>query len=147
MSEQNGKTNGNGKAKPRGHEFKLEWGTRDGRKVPLVENLTGTEAKAVAFEALMHLQDALATLDQQTQRVGRLTSIVVGYVYRDAQRGVLGLDGRPVVPIGGVLPADLLAIASEPWALSWLVRPDKSLLLQVNRPPPPPNAEPLVKLA
>lgn len=103
---------------------------RDGE--PMVHNLTRREAQAVARHAMIEHQRA-------ARQVQGLASLVVSLMHRDASRGLVGADGRPVLPLVAEVPAAHARAGHAPtWELEVTPQPDGSLVVRAHDRSPAP---------
>lgn len=108
--------------KPR--QVEIPW-TPEG---PDVSALTGTEARGV-------LRNVLIQNRQAEQLRVRLVKLLAALVWRDCTRGILGMNGEPVMPMRTVIPADAAAAGNRAWQATWRQAPDGSVEIEVSPGP------------
>ncbi len=109
----------------------IEWNERG----PMLEKLTGTEARSILREALIRERES-RTL------AGQLINVIVALVHRDASRGIVGADGQPALPMQAALPeASTKAAAGNKWTVRCEAGPEGFVVVVDLQAPTP--VEPL----
>lgn len=121
-------------AKPIEREIRIEW---DGMGRPKLDHLTGPEAKTLASSLLIQVRD----LNKQRET---LSSLLVGFVHREAVRGLCDAHGAPMLPMRSTIPADSARVALERWRFSSAQQPDGAVAVEVVRDETPPQEAPRV---
>lgn len=114
---------------PQTRRVRIEWDATG----PIVRDLTGTEARGILRQVLLR--------QRETERqLSGLAGLVVSFMHRDASRGLVGADGRPVLPLVTEVPAAHARAGHAPtWELEVTPQPDGSLVVRAHdRSPPAP---------
>lgn len=113
---------------PRQREVAIRW-TSEG---PDVSALTGTEARGL-------LRNALIQNRQAEQLRVKLVKLLAALVWRDCTRGILGMNGEPMMPMRTAIPSDAAAAGNRAWQATWRQGPDGSIEVEIE--PGPGEAE------
>jgi hypothetical protein len=100
---------------------------------PVVDHLTGTEAKAVLRDVLRNSRELGAQLQREAQTRQTLANVVIALVHRDAARGIVGPDGKPVMPMQTVIPKESAATFREKWSFRADPTPEGTVVVVVDR--------------
>lgn len=112
----------------RERKIELMWGPQG----PVVEHLTGTEAKIA-------LREMMVAHRQESETRARVVQTVIALIYREAVRGVLGPDGEPALPMRMSLGPDVLQYAQRPLGISWEHEMGGGVTIVVQRAPNAPT--------
>ncbi len=96
----------------------------DANGVPLVEHLTGTEARAVLREALTRLR---AAENQRSQMVQLIATIA----YDRAMPTIVAADGTPPLPMRIGIPRAVVLASERPWQMEATMTVDE-LVIEVT---------------
>lgn len=116
-------------------EIKIKWRGEE----PDVEHLTGTEAKALCVTLLRNSRQLAAAAQEAERQRGIIVNILVSIAHRDAARGIVGPDGKPVMPITMRLPKETRELWREPWLYRIDPREDGSIDIIIDRAAPKPE--------
>ena len=113
----------------REREIAIEWRG----DVPVVGHLTGADAKRVLAQVLVQARQLSAVVAGKERDRAQLAAFLVALVHRDAARGLVGVDGQPVLPMRTAIPRESCATFRERWAFHAEPLPDGSFEIVADR--------------
>lgn len=105
-----------------GKEIKIGWRG----ETPVVEHLTGTEAKQALVAVLTQSRQLGIAAQEADKQRAQLANILIALCYRDCARGLVGPDGRPVLPMRTAIPKEAVVVFRERWSFKVDPQPDGS---------------------
>lgn len=112
-----------------GREIKIGWRG----ETPVVDHLTGTEAKHALATVLRQARVLEVHAQNADRQRAQLANVLIALVHRDAARGLVDADGKPVLPMTTTIPKESTDTFKEKWEFSCKPQPDGSLVIVVDR--------------